>query len=83
MKNFLEPKRGARVLVIIELGPNRQPTHFYQGAIQAVGDGFVILKDDQLSDIAIATDKIVSAKLLTEAAPGLDVTGAVLEGFER
>jgi len=83
MKNFLDSQRGARVLVIIELGPNRQPVHFYQGPIIAVGDGFIILKDDTLGDMAIATDKIVSAKLLTEASTGLDITGATLEGFER
>lgn len=83
MKNFLEPRRGARVLAIIDLGPNRAPTHFYQGTITAVGDGFIMLKDDQLGEIAIASDKIVAVKLLTEAAPGLDTTGAVLEGFER
>ena len=83
MKNFLESRRGARILLIVELGPNRSPTHFYQGTVVAVGDGFIILKDDQLADIAIATDKVVSAKLLQEGQPGLDVTGATLEGFER
>ena len=83
MKNFFDAQRGARILVIIELGPNRQPVHFYQGTLVAVGDGFIIIKDDQLADIAIATDKIVSAKLLTEAQTGLDITGATLEGFER
>ena len=83
MKNFFDAQRGARILIIIELGPNRQPVHFYQGPLVAVGDGFIIMKDDQLQDIAVATDKIVSAKVLTEASTGLDVTGAVLEGFER
>ena len=83
MKNFLASQRGARILLIIELGPNRQPVHFYQGPIVAIGDGFVILKDDQLADIAVATDKIVACKLLTEAATGLDISGANLEGFER
>ena len=83
MKNFLASQRGARILIIIELGPNRQPVHFYQGPVIAVGDGFVILKDDQLADIAIATDKIVACKLLTEAVTGLDISGANLEGFER
>ncbi len=83
MKNFLASQRGARILLIIELGPNRAPVHFYQGPVVAVGDGFVILKDDQLGEISVATDKIVSAKLLTEAQTGLDVTGANLEGFER
>jgi len=83
MKNFLEPRRGARALLIIDLGPNRAPTHFYQGSITAVGDGFVILRDDQLGETAIALDKIVAVKLLTEAQTGLDVTGASLEGFER
>lgn len=83
MKNFFDSQRGARVLVIIELGPNRQPIHFYQGTVVATGDGFVIIKDDTLGDISVATDKIVSAKVLTEAAAGLDTTGANLEGFER
>jgi hypothetical protein len=83
MKNFLESRRGARILAIIELGPNRAPTHFYQGSITAVGDGFLILRDDQLAEIAIATDKIVAVKMLTEAQAGLDVTGATLDGFER
>ena len=83
MKNFLDSRRGARVLAIIDLGPNRQPVHFYQGSITAVGDGFIILKDEQLGDMAISMDKIVSVKILTEGATGLDITGATLEGFER
>ena len=83
MKNFLESRRGSRILAIIDLGPNRAPTHFYQGSITAVGDGFIILRDDQLGEIAIASDKIVSVKLLQEGQPGLDITGATLEGFER
>ena len=83
MKNFLESRRGSRILAIIELGPNRQPTHFYQGTITAIGDGFIILRDEQLGDMAIATDKVVSVKILAEGAAGLDVTGATLEGFER
>ncbi len=83
MKNFLEPRRGARVLVIIDLGVNRAPSHFYQGTITAVGDGFIMLKDDQMGEIAISSDKVVAVKLLTEASPGLDTAGAVLEGFER
>ena len=83
MKNFLESRRGARILAIIDLGPNRAPTHFYQGSVTAVGADFIILRDDQLGEIAIACDKIVSVKLLQEGAPGLDTTGANLEGFER
>lgn len=83
MKNFMESRRGARILAIIDLGPNRQPVHFYQGSVTAVGDGFIILKDEQLGEMALATDKIVSVKILAEAAPGIDVTGANLEGFER
>lgn len=83
MKNFLDSRRGSRVLAIIDLAANRQPTHYYQGVITAVGDGFIILRDEQLGDMAIAMDKIVSVKILTEATPGLDVTGATIEGFER
>lgn len=83
MKNFLDSRRGARILAIIDLGPNRQPTHFYQGTITAVGDGFIVLRDEQLGDMAIAMEKIVSVKILADAAAGLDVSGATLEGFER
>ena len=83
MKNFLDSRRGARILAIIDLGPNRQPTHFYQGTITAVGDGFIILRDEQLGDMAISMEKIVSAKVLSDASPGLDITGATIEGFER
>lgn len=83
MKNFLDSRRGSRVLAIIDLAPNRQPTHYYQGTITAVGDGFIILRDEQLGDMAISMDKIVSVKVLADATPGLDVTGATIEGFER
>jgi hypothetical protein len=83
MKAFFDAQRGARMLVIIDLGPNRQPTHFYQGGLVATGETFIVLKDDQLGDIAVALDKIVSVKVLTEAQAGLDVIGANLEGYER
>ncbi len=83
MKNFLETRRGARMLLIVELGPNRAPVHFYQGSVTAIGDGFVVLKDDQMGELAIATDKVVAAKVLAEAPPGPDTSGTVLEGFER
>ena len=48
MKNFFDAQRGARILIIIELGPNRQPVHFYQGPLVAVGDDGVVrqLVDD-------------------------------------
>jgi hypothetical protein len=83
MKNFLDSQRGARILILIDLGPNRTPSHYYQGQVISVGDGFVIVKDETLGEISIATDKIVACKLLSEAATGLDTVGAILEGFER
>ena len=68
---------GVRALEVGVLCPEETALHI------AVGDGFLIVKDDTLGEIAIATEKIVSCKLLTEAVTGLDASGANLEGFER
>jgi len=68
MQKFLLGRRGARVVLVVDMTGERKPSHYYQGMVTSVGEGVVMIRDEGMGDLAVACDKVVAVKTLSEAA---------------
>lgn len=66
MQRYLANRRGARVVLILSMTGNRQLEHYYQGVINAVGEGVVMIKDEAMGDVAVSCERVIAVKSLSE-----------------
>ena len=77
MKAFLEKKKGRRFRIILEMNPQKQPLHYYEGELITLVEDVIILKEVHLGEIAINPHRIASIMQLEspEPAPSAQFVG--------